>query len=365
MTIGVPRILVMGLAVLFSGYHVVLAVYSLGSGYFTDVRPVIVAMIVYAVATIAVLAPPGSKPVPVWIASVAVGMSAIVPPLVAAVLDPNRPGGTGYATWFVAAIGTLMTVLSVRRRPGFAWLGTTALVIETVLWAGLGALVTLGLFGSIAWVAVSHIIMNTLGKASRDSQRFAIAEREAADWSAAQEAHLYERQLRLGQTSAMALPMLRVIQRSHGDLTPAQRVESLHLESAIRDEIRGRKLLDDAVREQVMLARRRGTAVTLLDEGGLDRLDEAELSAIHTRLADALRDVGADKVIVRTVPEGSDTAVTVVGLRTIDDGTSTALGRESNDDDEVTLWLEIPRPTATAGISIDRANAAEKERGRN
>ena len=59
-------------------------------------------------------------------------------------------------------------------------------------------------------------------------------------------------------------------------------------------------------------------------------------------LAEALRRTTADKVIARTVPEGSDVAVTVVGLRSSDDGSASLLG-DSLDDDEIELWLEIPR----------------------
>ncbi len=44
-----------------------------------------------------------------------------------------------------------------------------------------------------------------------------------------------------------------------------------------------------------------------------------------------------------TVPEGSDVAVTVVGLRSVDDGGAALLGHDEQDDDEVELWLEIPR----------------------
>jgi hypothetical protein len=45
------------------------------------------------------------------------------------------------------------------------------------------------------------------------------------------------------------------------------------------------------------------------------------------------------------VPEGSDVAVTVVGLSSLDDGHSSALGSHGIDDEEdrVDLWLEIPR----------------------
>ena len=47
--------------------------------------------------------------------------------------------------------------------------------------------------------------------------------------------------------------------------------------------------------------------------------------------------------MIRTVPEGSDIAVTVVGLRTSDDGSASLLAQESLEDDEIALWLEIPR----------------------
>jgi hypothetical protein len=184
-----------------------------------------------------------------------------------------------------------------------------------------------------------------MAKASKDAQRFALAEREATDWQAAQEAHVFERQFRLGQTIAMASGMLHQIQESKGDLTDEQRQECVYLEGAIRDEIRGRKLLNDAVRKEVMLARRRGAAVTLLDEGGIDDLSDEDLDRVLNRLAVAIHETNSDKVIARTVPEGSDVAITVVGLRSAADADAVALGQDSLEDDEVYLWLEIPRTT--------------------
>ena len=342
MRVTVPRPLIILVAALFSGYLIALGVYSLPFGFASSDEPVIAAMVLYAVATVAVLIPDKSARMPVWLAAFAVGVTVVMPMLVNSVLDPGREGGNGYATWYVAAIGTLMTITAVRRRPGFAWIGIGILVVTTVIWAGPAGLVGLGVIGDASWVGIAHLLTNALAKAVRDSQRFAVAERGAAEWQAAQEAHLNERQFRLGQTTVMALPMLRTIQQTGGDLTAAQRAECLHLEGAIRDEIRGRKLLNDAVREQVMLARRRGTTVTLLDEGGIDDLEGEELDRVLGALADALRRTNADKVIARTVPEGSDVAVTVVGLRSSDDGSASLLG-DSLDDDEVELWLEIPR----------------------
>lgn len=347
MTIGVPRLLIIVLAAVFSGYHLVLAAYSLTFPYASEPDAVIAGMLLYAVVTAAALWPTRENRMPVWLASFALGVAIALPPLITVVLDPARPGGNGYATWYVAAIGTLMTITAVRLRPGFAWAGIIFLFVQTLFWSGPGALGTIGVIGSASWVGVAYIITNTLAKAARDSSRFSHAEREATEWQAAQEAHLNERQFRLGQTSVMALPMLRTIRSSNGELTEAQRAECLHMEAAIRDEIRGRKLLDDGVREQVMLARRRGAIVTLLDEGGIDDLSEVDLHRVLSRLALALRDTSADRVIARTVPEGSDVAVTVVGLRSVDDEEVTLLGGEP--DDEVELWLEIPRSGNASG----------------
>lgn len=346
MTTSVPRPLIVLVGALFSGYLIVLGVSSLPLGYASADAPVIVALAIYAAATIAVLVPGRRPRMPVWLASLAVAVAVMLPILVSAVLDPRREGGNGYATWYVAAVGTLMTITVIRGRAGFAWAGIGFLVVQTALWAGPAALIGIGVVGSASWVAVAHLLTNALAKAVRDSQRFAIAERGAAEWQAVQEAHLNERQFRLGQTTVMALPMLRTIQQSAGELTAAQRAECLFLEGSIRDEIRGRRLLNDAVREQVMLARRRGTTVTLLDEGGIDDIEGEDLDRVLAALADALRRTNADKVIARTVPEGSDVAVTVVGLRSSDDGSASLLG-DSLDDDEVELWLEIPRPTGS------------------
>jgi hypothetical protein len=285
---------------------------------------------------------------PVWMAAFNTAVVIAITLIVSSQIDLGREGGTGYATWYVAASGALMTITSTRRRHLFAWIGIAFLIVHTIVWAGPVGVLSLGVIGSTSWVAVSHILSVALDNASKDARRFAIAEREATDWQAAQEAHVDERQLRLGQTSAMALGMLRRIHESGGDLTDEERAECLHLEGAIRDEIRGRKLLSDAVREQVMNARRRGATVTLLDEGGIDELSDADLARVLDRLAIAIRDTTADRVIARTVPEGSDVAVTVVGLRDADED-ARALGRHTDDDegDEgdggVELWLEIPR----------------------
>lgn len=351
MNIGVPRYLVVGIAGLFSGYLVILAFYAIDVP--RNPVPIFIALALFVAATVVSLLPNGPSRMPIWMASMNLAVIVSITALVTTQVDLGRPGGTGYATWHVAAIGALLTIVSTRRRHVFAWLGVGFLVVQTAIWAGPGGLLSLGVIGSTSWVAVSHILSTALAKAARDAQRFSQAEREASDWHAAQDAHVHERQFRLGQTSAMALTMLREIQDSGGNLTEAQRIECTHLEGAIRDEIRGRKLLNDYVRVEVMLARRRGATVTLLDEGGIDDLSDEDLERVLNRLAVAIHESTADKVIARTVPEGSDVAVTVVGLRSSADPESVALGRESDEDDEVELWLEIPRVAGQPAPLVD------------
>ena len=111
------------------------------------------------------------------------------------------------------------------------------------------------------------------------------------------------------------------------------------LEAAIRDEIRGRMLLTDAVRAEVQRARERGSVVTLLDEGGIDDLDEPTRDRVLSRLAEAVAASSADRIIARTAAEGGPVAVTVVGLREPEGSQQS----ENTDDLEVEFWLEIPR----------------------
>ena len=343
MRIGVPRSLIVTMAAIFSAYHIVLGLYTIDVP--ANPLPVVAAMALYAMATAISLLPgqPERMPTAMAIANVfvCIAMTLLITPQ----LDTAREGGLGYATWYVAAVGTLMTITSTRRRHLYAWLGIAALVVQTIIWGGPGLLLGIGVIGSAAWVAVAHILSRALLKASSDAARFARAEREATDWQAAQEAHLYERQFRLGQTGTTAVPMLQIIEQSGGDLTDEQRLECLHLEGAIRDEIRGRLLLNDAVRTEVMAARRRGVSVNLLDEGGLDDLDDANRERVLSTLAEAIRSTAASRVIARTAPADSDVAVTVVGLTLIDDGHARDLGqsRDDDEDDSVDLWLEIPR----------------------
>ncbi|PZE26435.1 MULTISPECIES: hypothetical protein [unclassified Curtobacterium] len=346
MRASLPAGVATALAAIFSLYHLVLAVTSLSE--VRDVQPVIACMVLYVAATAAALVTTDGT-LPVWSACFALATSVVMPLVIAPEVPPASVG-TGYATWYVAAVGTLMVILVVRQRTAFAWIGVGFLALHSVLWAGPGGLASLGVIGSLSWVAIASAFVAAMNGATRVLRDFVRAEQETVDWQAAQDAHVHERQFRLEQTTRMALPMLQRIIATCGDLSAEERLESVNLEGAIRDEIRGRSLLSDEVRHEVMALRRAGATVQLLDEGGLDELEDEDRARVHAELARGLRAAaGADTVVIRTVPGGSDTAVTVVGLRLDGDASeSAALGaglddEDGDEDDSVVLWLEIPR----------------------
>jgi hypothetical protein len=294
-------------------------------------------MVLYVVATTISLWPTSPIQMPLALAFFNLATSIALCLLVTSELDPSVDNG--YATWHVASIGTLMTITAARRREWTAWAGVAFLTVQSIAWAGLGTAAAIGVTGSVWWVAIAVVIARALARAGRDAEKLVLAERAAAEWQAAQDAHFTERARRLDEASRLAGPTLRRIVLSGGDLTPHEREEARLLEAALRDEIRGRRLLNDDVRREVLAARRRGTAVSLLDEGTIDDLPQADLDRVLSVVAASVAGTKTEKLIVRTAPLDSKAAVTLVGL------SKPAPGSEDPDDD-VDLWREVPRAAA-------------------
>ncbi|MBD8533821.1 hypothetical protein [Plantibacter sp. CFBP 13570] len=340
-----PRYALVILAALFSAYHLLRAALTLETP--RDVVPVLIAMLVYAVASVLSLWPMGTTRMPSWLASINLATAIIVPLLVTSQLDPTR--NNGYATWHVASIGTLMTITVVRQREAVAYIGIVFLTVQSLLWAGPGLALGMGVTGSLIWVVLASVLTRSIAGAQHDAERLTQAEHATSDWQAAQYAHVHERRRRLSQTGRLATPMLRTIIANGGRLSVVDRTECRTLEASLRDEIRGRHLLSDPVRAEVLAARRRGAIVNMLDEGGLEELDAGVLDAIHEQIAEALAASHATRLIVRSVPDDERVAVTVVGLRAVHRDPGVAAGPD-DDDEELDVWLEIPRDGSRAGV---------------
>lgn len=311
MSLHVSRLVLVSLAVLWSGYSVILALATLSMH--GDMVIASLSVVSYGISVFLALA--GTSR---WVQlprglAIASGLFCVFSVLLGMHgLDPAQP--LGYATWFVGGYGVVMTIIMTRRQPGLAWSGLGVLVAILGAWAGPLGMIGLGVLGPFSWVLVAQLIFLGLRNAARDASLLAAAEQEASNWQAMQEAMVAERMLRLQGAERRARPMLERIVASGGNLSPALRDESRRLEAALRDEIRGRSLLDDNVREAVAALRDAGTKVMLLDEGGLDSVDASEREEILQQLAELLADAEADYVTVRTSPSHGP-LVTVIGVK--------------------------------------------------
>lgn len=324
------------LAVGFALYFVARAVWWIEQP--TAPLLMIVAIGMYlAVVNIAILGDATSVRMPLWSAVLALLTSAVVPTLVTFSLEPADRTAP-FATWYIGGLGLLGVVCIVRRRFLFGWLTLVVLAAASSAYLGLGVALTLGLVGSIMWLVVARLLVMFWDRAVRDTERLAEIQQAVSAWHATQSVRQRERRLRTQFALAVAGPVLGRVVASRGALDDGERLEARLAEGRLRDELRGADLLNDAVRNAIDAARRRGAVVTVFDEGGFDGIDDARRGEIRDELASVLMQAQSARLIIRSARDAR-VAVTVVGRA----GT-----RPSGDDDAVDLWHEIVRETENA-----------------
>ncbi|GAA4786273.1 hypothetical protein [Microbacterium gilvum] len=295
----------------------------------------------YAGATALVLAVPPARvdgrrgsPLPHAAAGAAVAVAAVLPWIVTASSDASSlllP----HVTWYVGAVGALMTIVMVRRRPLWAWAGIVVLAVAATILLGIERALAFGLVGSVIWVGVGQLMQFFTDRAYADTVKLASLQQASAAWQSTQSVRRRERRERVQYALAVAAPVLTRVISTGGALTEAERASAWIAEGTLRDELRGARLLDDEVRAAIAVLREAGAAVTLLDEGGIDDLEDDALAAVRAELAAVLRSAAAPRLIVRSSPHPA-IAVTVVGRGSAVAGPA--------DDDDVALWHEISRP---------------------
>jgi len=269
---------------------------------------------------------PTRLPLPAVIAIVTIASTIAPLSLIASgdqALDPLASGMYG-------AVGEVLTIVCVRRRGMWAWIGVTVLAIEGSIAMGVDLALQRGLLGTILWVGLAQLLLWLTDRAYRDTARLARLQQASSAWQAAQEARRFERRQRVQFALLVAGPVLTRVIETGGALTSQERLRALLAEGTLRDELRAPRLLDDEVRLAIRAVRERGATVTLLDENGLPDVDDADLARIRSDLAETLRATTADRIIVRTSAD-PDVALTVVGRAA------------SGDPDDVELWREVPR----------------------
>lgn len=291
----------------------------------------VLAIAIYiAVTLVIVLIEPLRAKLPLWGGALACAAAVTVPLLASLALAPAGRAAP-FATWYIGGIGLLSVICIVRRRWICGWVTLVALSGIAAGFLGMAVALQLGLVGSIMWAVVAQLLVMFWDRAVHDTERLADIQRAVSTWHATQQVRQRERRVRVQYALKVAGPVLSRVVASDGVLSEAERLQARLAEGRLRDELRGATLLNDSVRTALEDARRRGVAVTVFDEGGLEDVPDARREQIRDELAEVLRTAESARVIIRAARD-PQVAVTVVGR---DAGAS--------EEDSVALWREIPR----------------------
>lgn len=329
--IPISRYLLIVSSSLYALYHAALGVIWLAE--YPQPELVILALLIYLATVIPTIVAFDTLALPPFMSILNLSAASLIPVLINTQID-NSLAGT-YATWYVAAVATLMAATAIRQQRVISWVGLGVMVTQVISWGGIGSITTTGVIGAAALVFAGQAISTGLSRTAREARAFADQATLEASEMAATSAIRQQRKARSAQTLRRALPILQRISDAAGELTDADRQEARLLESELRDEIRGRNLISDRTRESIRSARLRGVEVTVLDEGGLDSVAESERQSLLKLVAEALDECQSGRVTLRS-PSNDEYLVTMVCMRP---------GAAAPD-----MWLRLPErnPIATA-----------------
>jgi hypothetical protein len=294
----------------FGLYHAVLG--FLNIGFYEHQGPVWFALVFYLLTLGASILYWKGLELPSWIASLNLVVAVLVPLMITAGLGsyPAAP----YTTWHVAGIGTLLGITAVRGHKLVAWIGVIFLILGVLAWGGLDVFFNSGLVGAVLLVIGAQAASRALGQSGQLAQQFRDLALATEAATAAKSAARVERERRVNATLAGVLPQLEQIVQRSGRLTSKQQRIALLTEAELRDQIRGRGLSHPSLVEQTRLARARGVEVQLLDDGGLEDLDEPERVQLLERVALELKAISTGRVVIRSVA-GEDWNLTMAAIR--------------------------------------------------
>lgn len=224
-------------------------------------------------------------------------------------------GLTGtYASWYVGGMGVLLGIIAIRGQASLAWLAGLVVAAVVVVEAGFGAIGSSGLVGMVVLIAAGQATARSVAKADLEVEELQKAEIQTEAEIISSAAAGRERRERLQRVLDRALPELSLITARKGILSAEQQQKLLQLEASLRDDIRGRKLINEDVQTAAQAARERGVQVLLLDEGGLDQVNDSTRKVVLDKVVVAINSVTAGKVVIRS-PKGEKWLVTVAASR--------------------------------------------------
>lgn len=277
------------------------------------VWPIVVAAALLTAAAVVIIAVPGD-PLPM---AHTLALTAVGPVACALVLwQLPVPGWTIDDTWQLRAVTAVLTFMSVRGRAFHACLGAALMVVICGIWSeatgqGWGAGVRLASL-NLAPVLMSAIFALTVRPIGYAVFRLREQESERAADEAMTQAVLRERDSQLTRLDLLVRPLLER-SATGTEFDPESREECGLVEERLRDTLRAPLLAsDDDVSRAVESARRRGTKVILLDDGGLRDGPDALVSRLCSALIEALHETAGGTVTARVLPPGRETVATIL-----------------------------------------------------
>ena len=308
--LNAPRWLLALVSILFGLYHAILGA-SAWRGYVSILSLALSIAIYMATMVISVVASKGLTISRGFGSLVAIGA-------VATVIVANsgiQPGHSDpYSTWYVGGMSALLGVLAARGQSAMAWITAALVSFLVVVEDGLDGLGEVGIEGMAILISAASATAFALKRADREVVELQNDEMAAESAIISAEAAGEERKVRLQNVLERSLNALGQISVNRGAVTKREKEEFIQLESSLRDDIRGRALLNAPVRKATVEARARGIDVLILDEGGLIELPASQLEHILDKVAGAINSVIAGKVVVRS-PRGEKWVVTVMATR--------------------------------------------------
>lgn len=297
-------ITVFGMA--FGLYHAVLG--AVNFDHYQRPEFVVLAILLYLSALMISMADrPGLK-LKDWKAAFSLVAAMLISLMMAGSISADH--ADDHSTWHVAGIATLMAIIALRQHKVMAWTGVLVMTLEVLIWGGFDQLLRAGIFGALMLVAAAHASAVTLASTAKAASDFREQALATAAATAAKSAARSERKLRVEKALGDALPFLNKIESLQGRLSDADRRQALELEAMLRDQIRGRHFDLPQLLQEISSARARGVEVQVLDDGGLEQLEEFERKRVLTEVSRLVATVQAGKLVLRSVAD-EDWVVTV------------------------------------------------------
>ncbi|MCX6496431.1 MAG: hypothetical protein NTW23_03760, partial [Rhodoluna sp.] len=246
---------------------------------------------------------------PRWQAWLNLAAAGLIPGLV--ILQRNEIKDQSIGAWMVMGTALVLTATAVRQQARIALIGLGVLLGLLIVEYGLPGLTASGLAGALVFVLAGLGVSRGIARTTRETEKFRAIELESISRIAELDAAAKERQQRLAQVLGTAVPLLSVIKDAQGPIDEELKQSARLVEATLRDNLRGRDLLNPAMSKEVQRLRSLGCEVLILDEGGTASLTSAERDALLQRAVDALQIVQSGRVTIRS-PKAEEFKITVV-----------------------------------------------------